>query len=80
MPHYVLVYRGESPRKADLELIAHATDVRIVDETAARAMLVDASETAAQRLREQLQDWLVAEETTHPAPGPATEEPRQAPE
>jgi hypothetical protein len=71
MAHYVLMFRGGEPREADLELIEQAADVTILDHSAARALLVDAPEHAAKRLREQLQDWLVAAEVTYAPPGPA---------
>lgn len=84
MAHYVLMFRGDDPRQADLELIERAADVTILDHSAARALLVDATEHAAKRLREQLEDWLVAEEVTHPPPGPAKQtvrdDPPQGPE
>lgn len=75
MGHYVLLFRGDAPRAEDLDLIEQAEDVQVLEHSAARALLIDAPEHAAQRLREQLGDWLVAEEVTHPPPGPAQQEP-----
>jgi hypothetical protein len=75
--HYVLLFRGDDPLPEDLELIEQAPDVTILDHTAARALLVEAPEQAATRLRDQLQDWLVAEEVTHPPPGPARQSVRE---
>ena len=76
MAHYVLLYQGSSPTPPGRELIERSPEVRIVDETAPSALLVDASHAAAERLRGLLTDWLVAEEVTHPPPGPARQSPR----
>ena len=80
MAQYVLLFRGKEPRQADLDLIEQSPEIRIVDSAAARALLVDAPADVADRLREQLQDWLVAEEVTHPAPGPARPSVREDPD
>ena len=73
MAHFVLMFRGGPPRPADLELIEQAADVTILDHSEARVLLIDAPDRAAELLRDQLGDWLVAEEVAYDPPGPATQ-------
>ncbi len=73
MARYVLVHRHSEPNPADLELIAHAPGVTVLDQTVKRAMLVEAPEEAAAELRSRLKNWIVAEEASYPRPGPARE-------
>ena len=84
MAHYVLLFRGEQPTRADLDLIEQADDVTILDHSAARALLVDAPPHAVDRLRNVLDDWVVEQEVTHQPPVPARQtvrdEPDQSPE
>lgn len=72
MPRYVLKFRGNSPRQADVDLIERSVGVTVLDRTAG-TLLIDAPERAAQGLRRQLPDWSVAPETTYPPPEPFTQ-------
>lgn len=80
MAHYVLVFRGAEPPEADLQLIEQEADVTIVDHSASRALLVDATENAAKRLREELDKWIVAAEVMYAPPGPARQSPHDVPQ
>ena len=72
MPHYVLMFRQSDPHQEDLDRIAKAPGVTIVDHSLRRAMLVDASEDDIAALRASLENWVVAEEVQYGLPGPAT--------
>lgn len=73
MARFVLVFHGSTPQQADIDLIEQSADVTVLDHHVARAMLVDAPEQTARRLREQLKDWTMASEMSYPSPGPARE-------
>lgn len=76
MAHYVLKFRGTNPPQSDLDRIDRAPGIRILDRTARRAMLLEASDDAAAALDQQLADWTVAKEVTYPLPGSPLPEPR----
>lgn len=67
--------RRSDPREEDLQRIARAPGVRVVDETLGRAMLLEGPDDAIEELQAQLSDWTVAREMTYPAPGPAVPPP-----
>jgi hypothetical protein len=73
MGHYVVLFRDSDPRQEDLERIANAPGVTILEHTVNRAMLLEASEDAVAALRGQLKNWIVAQEVTYPPPGPAAQ-------
>jgi len=77
MSHYVALFRHSDPRQEDLDRISNAPGVTIVDHTVTRAMLLEASDEAIAALRDQLGDWLIAEEVTYPRPGPPTQDLRE---
>jgi hypothetical protein len=68
MARYIVKFRGEAPPREDLERITHARGVTVLDRTANRAMLLEASATDAAALDSQLKDWTVAEEVVYPRP------------
>jgi len=74
MGHYILLSRHSEPPQEDLERIAKAPGVTVLNTTLDRAMLVEASPEAASALDEQLDGWTLAEEAVHPRPGPARQE------
>lgn len=68
--HYIAKFRGDEPPPEDLERIDRAPGVTVVDRTANRAMLLDASAAAAAALDRQLEHWTVAAEIVYPPPRP----------
>ncbi len=70
MGRYVLFFRGGNPDQEDFRRIEDEVGVTILDRELSRAMLVEASEEAAARLRSRLKKWTIAEEMTHPFPQP----------
>jgi hypothetical protein len=68
MAHYIVKFSGDKPPQEDLERINQALGVTVIDRTANRAMLLEASATAAAALDRQLKDWTVAEEVVYPPP------------
>ena len=68
MTRYVLLFRHSEPRQEDLEHIARAPGVTVVDSTASRALLVEGPTDSLAALRAQLSDWIVAEEVVLPPP------------
>ena len=73
MARYVLVHRHSEPNPDDLDFIAQARGVKVLDRTLKRAMLVEAPEETVAELRSRLKNWIVAEEADYPRPGPARE-------
>jgi hypothetical protein len=67
---YVLRSHQSEPRQEDLDRIANAPGVKILDSTQNRAMLLEASEGAAAELNDQLDEWTLAKQVTYPQPGP----------
>jgi hypothetical protein len=65
---YIVKFSGDAPPREDLERIARAPGVTVIDRTANRAMLLEASATDAAALDRQLKDWTVAEEVVYPPP------------
>ena len=70
MSRYALLSRKSSPTAEDVDLIRRAAGITVVNETADRAILVEAEEPAVERLRAVLTNWVIAPEVTYPAPGP----------
>jgi hypothetical protein len=71
LARYVLAHLGSESWKPGLALIERHSGVTILDRSVPGTLLVEASAETARGLREQLQDWTVAEEVTYPRPGPA---------
>ncbi len=65
---YVLLCREETPDPDDLKRIANAPGVKILAHSVPRALLVEASQEVADKLRSDLKKWLVSEEMTHSLP------------
>jgi hypothetical protein len=65
---YVLLCREENPDPDDLQRIANAPGVKILDQSVPCALLVEASGKAAARLRSKLKKWIVSEEVTYSIP------------
>ena len=65
---YVLRCRAESPDPDDLRLIENTPGVKILNQSVPRALLVEASEEAVDRLRSSLKKWIIAEEVTYSLP------------
>ena len=65
---YILRCREETPDPDDLRRIASAPGVKILDHSVPRALLVEASEEAADRLRSNLKKWIFAKELTYSIP------------
>jgi hypothetical protein len=80
MSHYVALFRHSDPQQEDLDRISNAPGVTVLEHSINRAMLLEASDDAIAALRDQLQDWLIAEEVTYPRPGPATHDIREEPD
>lgn len=77
MARYVLLRRKKSPEPAELESIAALPGVTIVDQTVARALLIDASDESVAILRSRLKDWIIAEEVEYPRPSPSRKDLRE---
>lgn len=68
MARYVMFYPGKSLHPDDIDRIAAAPGVTILDATTPRAVLVEATEAGAAWLNANLPGWLVAPETHHSLP------------
>ena len=65
---FVLLHKSGVAPDADFGVIERTPGVRIIDRTQARALLVEASDTAIAQLRGSLTGWILEEETMHPHP------------
>lgn len=65
---YVLFCREEIPDPDDLLRIANAPGVKILDHSVPRALLVETSGGAAEKLRSDLKKWLIAKEVVYSSP------------
>ncbi len=65
---YVLLCREETPDPNDLKRIANAPGVKILAHSVPRALLVEASQEAADKLRSDLKKWIIAKEVTYSSP------------
>ncbi len=65
---YVLLCREETPDPEDLRAIANAPGVKILAHSVPRALLVEASQEAADKLRLDLKKWIISEEVTYSLP------------
>lgn len=70
MPRFVLLSRKAAPDASDLERIASEPGITILDHEVAEALLIEASEEAADHLRAALRGWIVSKETVHAPPDP----------
>ena len=66
MAHYVLLPRCRSISPEIRQLLAKQPGVRVIDEAGGKALLIDATEDAAERLRDVLIDWIITRETAYP--------------
>jgi len=65
---YVLLCREETPDPDDLRTIANAAGLKVLDHSVPRALLVEASEETADKLRSELKQWTIAEEVVYSLP------------
>lgn len=66
---YVLRYRGAGPKPAaDVESARRMAGITVVDESAAKMLLVECDEAMAPPLAEALPDWVIAPERTFDVP------------
>lgn len=65
---YVLFCREEIPDPDDLQRIANAPGVKILDHSVPRALLIEASQEAADKLRSDLKRWSISEESVYSSP------------
>jgi hypothetical protein len=65
---YVLLCREETPDPDDLRAIANAPGVKILPHSIPRALLVEASQEAADKLRSDLKKWIISKEVTYSLP------------
>jgi hypothetical protein len=65
---YVLLCRDEIPDSDDLRTIANAPGVKTLAHSIPRALLVEASQEAADKLRSDLKKWIIAKEVTYSSP------------
>ena len=66
---YVLRYRGTGPKPAaDVESARRLAGITVVDESAAKMLLVECDEAEAAGLAEALPNWVIAPERTFDVP------------
>jgi len=65
---YVLLCREKTPDPEDLRTIANAPGVKILAHSVPRALLVEASQEAADKLRSDLKNWSISEEVVYSRP------------
>ena len=65
---FVLLCREETPDPNDLRTIANAPGVKILAHSVPRALLVEASQEAADKLCSDLKKWIIAKEVTYSSP------------
>ena len=65
---YVLLCHKEDPDPDDLRRIANAPGVKILAHSVPRALLVEASQEAAEKLRLDLKKWSISEEVVYSLP------------
>ena len=69
MPHFIVRYRGEGPRPADMvDRIRSLPDLRVLDDESPRMLLVEAPEGPLRQLLSDRSDWLVAEQQAYRVP------------
>lgn len=71
MAKYVLFSRHAEPSAEDIDRIANAPGVKVLDNSVKRAMLLEGSAAAVAKLTQELDDWTVSEHVTYGRPGPA---------
>lgn len=74
MPRYVLLHRGGPATSEDLDRISSIEGVEVLEQTAGRALLVEAKPAAAKRLRAELTNWIVERELEYRRPEPFSRE------
>jgi hypothetical protein len=69
MDRYILRYQGELPRpQADVERIETCSDLRILDATSPRLLLVEGAAEALEALIDSLPNWILTRERSIPLP------------
>ena len=71
MTRYILRFRGQGPKPAaDVATIRSQPHLTVVDDEAARMVLVEVPADDLQALMQSLPDWVVSEERTLQLPDP----------
>lgn len=70
MKRYVLLNDGPGDASAVLAKIQTLPNLRLLDQTDDRALLIEGSSQSVGELKCGLEGWTVRRETTHPAPTP----------
>lgn len=65
---YILFCLDKTPDPDDLRRIANAPGVRIIAHSVPRALLVEASGEAIDKLRPDLENWRISEEVVYALP------------
>ena len=68
MARYVLLPRSRHVSPEARKRLVDQAGIEVVDETAGRAFLVDATDEAVAGLRKALPDWIISPEILHPRP------------
>jgi hypothetical protein len=69
MDKYVLRYEGELPRPpADIERIQTCPELKILDDSSPRMLLVEATGKLLEALIDSLPNWVMAQERSFPLP------------
>lgn len=69
MTHFVLYARRPIFSVDDVKRIADSAGVTVLDNEIGGALLVDTTPDGADKLRELLPGWVIAEEVEYPPPG-----------
>jgi len=67
--HILTNTQGRDVEEA-LAILSHQPEVRIVDRTDDKALLIDAPDSALEGLRKLLPNWRISRETVYPKPSP----------
>jgi hypothetical protein len=67
--HILLNSSGRDVEEA-IAVLQHQPHVRLVDRTDDKALLIEASDSAVDRLRKLLPDWQISRETVYGKPSP----------
>lgn len=68
MTHFVVYTRRAKLSADDIERLAGAAGVTLLDDEIGGALLIDTTPAQAQVLRERFPDWVIAEEIEYPRP------------
>lgn len=71
MPRFILRYRGPVPQAAkDVKRIRALREVRVLDDSSPRMLLVEAPEVKVKSLMASMSGWIMAPEQMVPLPDP----------